>query len=619
VIVPQRAAVRPRVRSAGSGEPLLLEDAVCELIERGRRGIIAVLGAAGAGKTTALHYLAYKLPLDVHIRFFDEPSLAEVIDAPPNHYVIYAAEKVLPTIAHRAVFHLTGWDRDDLVEYLLAVHPQQCAALMSRLSTKDNALFHGIPELWRLVLDRLAADPTLPNARAAFHRRLEEWLADSDLIERARSVCLNAVCTDGSSPSELGKLARRGVAAEWIRILRHPPAQQMLAAERVAADLHAACDCDFLAHRLPRDLVQAAAELIREDSAALDHLRRLLAGPGWSHAMSASLLHAAGIGWMPTGEKPPVLAGAYLVEADWPRVNLAGADLKEACLNSANLSAAFLRQAAAIGTGLVQAVLTDADLCGIQAINASLDGATLRGVKADRANFNGASLVAARIEQANLHAASFGDARLNRVVFEESNLSLADFTGAQIERAVFCEVDLSEAVLSGLCLSESSWHDVRLFGRAQLDKCNLEGLSLPFADFSGANLQGALLTATVMPRASFRNANLRETGLADIEWEGADLRGADLTGATFHMGSTRSGLVGSTIACEGSRTGFYTDEYEEQRFKAPEEIRKANLRDADLRGACITGVDFYLVDLRGARLDPEQEEHVRRCKAILVS
>ena len=49
---------------------------------------------------------------------------------------------------------------------------------------------------------------------------------------------------------------------------------------------------------------------------------------------------------------------------------------------------------------------------------------------------------------------------------------------------------------------------------------------------------------------------------------------------------------------EGSRTGFYTDDYEEQYYRPPEEVRKANLRGADLRGAKVSDADFYLVDLR---------------------
>ncbi|HEU4419063.1 MAG TPA: pentapeptide repeat-containing protein, partial [Planctomycetota bacterium] len=78
-----------------------------------------------------------------------------------------------------------------------------------------------------------------------------------------------------------------------------------------------------------------------------------------------------------------------------------------------------------------------------------------------------------------------------------------------------------------------------------------------------------------------------------------------------------SGLVDSTIPGEGSRTGFYTDESLDDHFRAPEEVRKANLRRCDLRGAIVEGTDFYLVDVRGARLEPEQREWLKRCRAIV--
>ena len=131
-------------------------------------------------------------------------------------------------------------------------------------------------------------------------------------------------------------------------------------------------------------------------------------------------------------------------------------------------------------------------------------------------------------------------------------------------------------------------------------------------------LTGALLSASRMPRANLRKADLRRAGLADIDLEGADLREADLRQCTFHLGSSRSGLVDSPIASEGTRTGFYTDDFAAQHFQSPEEIRKANLRRADLRGAQIEGTDFYLVDLRGALFDDAQAEHFCRCKAILA-
>ncbi len=156
-----------------------------------------------------------------------------------------------------------------------------------------------------------------------------------------------------------------------------------------------------------------------------------------------------------------------------------------------------------------------------------------------------------------------------------------------------------------------------VFTNAKLLRCDLEFVEIPCGQFGGANLNGALLSGSQMRGADFSKAVLCGAGLADINWEQADLRDADLRFCSFHMGSSRSGLVGSPIASHGSRTGFYTNDYDEQSYKAPEEIRKANLRGADLRGARVDDVDFYLVDLRGAKYDAGQAEHFRRCDAIL--
>lgn len=68
---------------------------------------------------------------------------------------------------------------------------------------------------------------------------------------------------------------------------------------------------------------------------------------------------------------------------------------------------------------------------------------------------------------------------------------------------------------------------------------------------------------------------------------------------------------------EDTRTGFYTDKFNEQSYQTPEDIRKANLCGADLRGTRVNGVDLYLVDLQGAKYDANQLEHFRRCRAIL--
>ena len=119
-----------------------------------------------------------------------------------------------------------------------------------------------------------------------------------------------------------------------------------------------------------------------------------------------------------------------------------------------------------------------------------------------------------------------------------------------------------------------------------------------------------------MPEANFLGADLRKTRLAGINWEGASLKDADLRGATFHMGTTRSGMLFEGPS-KGTRTGFYTDDADDLHYRAPEEIRVANLRGADLRGAWIAGVDFYLVDLRDAKYTGTQRNYFRKHKAIL--
>ncbi len=202
--------------------------------------------------------------------------------------------------------------------------------------------------------------------------------------------------------------------------------------------------------------------------------------------------------------------------------------------------------------------------------------------------------------------ARFTDADLSDANFTDASIDGADFSGARLDGAAMVGLRLRDAVLQGAS-----------FAGADLSDCDLEGTELRCANFSHAYLCDASLSGSQMPNADFTWADLQDSRLAEIDWEGATLRNADLRGATFHMGGSRSGLVGSPIACEGSRTGFYTDEMEEQHFKSPEEIRKANLCGVDLRGAQIDGVDFYLVDLRGAKFDADQAVHLRRSGAIL--
>ena len=137
-------------------------------------------------------------------------------------------------------------------------------------------------------------------------------------------------------------------------------------------------------------------------------------------------------------------------------------------------------------------------------------------------------------------------------------------------------------------------------------------------DFSGATLDGALLTDTRFPRADFRGATLIESGLAGVSWVGADLRDTNLSRASFHLGSSRSGLLFAGTS-EGTRTGFYTEEMRDLAHKDPAEVRVADLRGVDLTGAHTDDTDWYRVDLRGARYDAAQRRQMSACGAILGS
>jgi uncharacterized protein YjbI with pentapeptide repeats len=621
-LVPERAAVRPRVILPERGESMRLEDEVLDFAQRGDRGAIRIDGPAGSGKTTALRHLAAVLPRELAVCVLDEPDGggAIIADRAPQGLVVYTGG-TCTVPKHLATFRMADWGEDEWIEYLLATARLQGASVMARLKrAADRDTIEGNPELWRIVLDRMAGDATILSVRGALRRELAARLIHGAARRQVAEVCLARLTNDPArviAPEPEAELASHGHDARLLRLIRHRPIQLLLAAERIVADL-AGCDvCDYLAAPLPRDLVQEAGPLITRSTAAIGRLHGLLAS-SWRqrHPMAASLLHAAEMGWQPRWGDSLRLAGAYLEGASWPGIDLHETDLAGADLSRADLAQARLDGVKADTIRLHGAILRRALLERASVQGAEMSAADLGSVRGAAVNFGDANLEGADLAAASLPQARFCGANLARARFAGADLAGADLRGAEIAGADFTGANLDSAVLKGLTLGRSCFKNA-CFPRADLSRCDLEGMELPRAVFREAILHHALLTGSHMPDADFHGASLRQAGLAEVEWEGACLAGADLRLATFHLGTTRSGLVGSPIACEGSRTGFYTDDFDAQDYKPPEEIRKANLRGADLRGARIDDVDFYLVDLRGALFDPHQAEHFRRCGAIL--
>jgi uncharacterized protein YjbI with pentapeptide repeats len=616
---PARALVRPRVLATEGGS-FRLEDEVFPFVNGGERGAIRIDGPTGSGKSTALRHLLASLPEGLGVRALDGPDEATLADHSGLGVVVYAADAPASS-KHLATFFLAPWGEDDWIEYLLNVSSRRCGSVMARLkAAEDRSMAEGSPELWRVVLDRMITDESIGGVRQALRRELSSLTVDEALRERVR---LHALATMGvpigSPPSAEEREAWRAVAPTLARLIRYRGVQVLVAADRIAEALgDPSANLPFLTALLPVDLIRETGLLIREAPASLARLAEFVASARQTYSpMAASLLHAANVGWRPTPGSAPRLSQAHLEGVDWPGITLPASEMIRVNLTGARLWQATLDGARLDNARLGGAKLNAASLQRISASEVDLSHADLSLAKADGAFFFRANLVGARLESASLRAACFHQARLAGARFAKADLTKADFQDATIDGADFAGATLESASFRALTLSKANFLGAS-FATADLSQANLEGMELPGANFAGARLNEALLTASIMPGANFRNADLRGAGLAEVSWEGACLAGADLRGASFHMGSSRSGLVNSPIASEGSRTGFYTDDFAEQDFKSPEEIRKADLRGVDLRGAKILGVDFYLVDLRGATIDRDQADHLRRSGAILV-
>jgi uncharacterized protein YjbI with pentapeptide repeats len=617
MIHPDRTPVKPRVMSPETGDEIPLEDI---LLEGARKagGVLEIVGGVGSGKTMALAHMAATVPPNLGVVYLDDVSLTSVVEAARSATVVFTSLDSRP-LCGAVSYRLLPWGNDELMEYLLALHPLQCGSVLARVqAAPDRHLPEGLPELWRIVLDRMAEDESLTSVADALRRELHRRLPTASQRTGAEQYCLAELTelSEHAAKCYLG-LQRLHVDAKVLKLLRHDAVRLTLATDRLTGLLETKSGDRALEKRLPRDLIKAVAAIA--SSTAVQNLSRWIAkSQNACHAMVASLLHATGRGWFPNRHPLPLLSGAYLDGATWKAVDLKGARIEGTDLSASDLTEAILDDAMALRADFCHSVLHRSSLIKIQAGEADFRMAVLTSINARsavfrNAIFTGVDLTGACLVRADFHAATLTDARLVQV-----DLSYAIMTEAQIDGADFSSADLCWSTLSHLALRKARLTRA-IFSHAHLEGCDLEDVDLPEAEFAEAHLQGALLTGSRMPKADFGGADLRGAGLADIDWEGADLRSADLRNCTFHLGSSRSGLVNSPIACEGSRTGFYGDEFDQQIYRAPEEIRKANLCGADLREADIGGTDFYLVDLRGAKYTPSQFEHLRRCGAILFS
>ena len=591
------------------------------------------------------------------MRLFDGAEVPTPADRRES-LAIYATSSPRPG-PHVAQWRMSPWGADQWIEYLLAMHRDACGSVMTRLrAAKSTANLKGIPAFWRPALDEMASDPTLADPCLALIRVLEQSVppgafAPLQRIALAEVLHLepNQVGVDprdvavllrdagpedgpalpggGPAPPEIDPALGPILQLLWfcsagaseprfpLSLLMNSTVLVLLARATVLEDL-TACDKypGYCWVSFPTALIDALSWVLPARPELLAALREVAEGSrSGPRSLAASLVHASGGSWVPL-PKQAYYPGGRLRGMSWEGADLAGAflpsaDLVRARLRKADLTGARLSRARLIGARLDGAVLHGADLSGADLSLARLrdvhaHGALLSGCALEGVDLTGARLCRADLSASDLRGAHAPGADLTGARLVQSQVAGADFSGAILIRADLTEVDLGLATWDGAC-----------FRSATLRGAKLAGLNLSGAQFTAAVLVQADLTGMHAPGATFRRAVLQRASLGGVDWECADLRDADLRWATFHMGTSRSGLVYSPIASEGSRTGYYSDDALDLTFKCPEEIRKANLRGADLRGAKLRGLDLYLVDLRDARLDPEAVLQARRRGAIL--
>ncbi|WP_182867335.1 pentapeptide repeat-containing protein [Rhodopirellula sp. JC639] len=620
MIQPVRSPVAPRVVSPICGDVTPLVDQIEGLLGRGKHVRVRV---EGEGNAEALNHLAVSMPQEIasgRLRLDDE---SQPFDEGHETVAVFTS-KLIPC---DLVLSLCGWSRDDFIEYLLARHPDQCRSVMSRLEGENLRYASGSPAVWRLVLDVMAADPNARDVRSIVleevHRRIgkgQRSKALADILMLHSTEALGTLPIECVLPASIADVLSRPEVAFAFTNERF--VERLLSPD--VADVQA-----LLSYRWPLKRLKAVATLIDGSDQIPLRLKKVFGdGQSASAATCATLLCLCDPTWKPSGTQM-CLHGGRFDHAIWPEVDLRSTNLYQATFCGATLRRARFNAACIRSVDFSNSDLQSADFS--QPFRGADGGARQRlGDGSDeRRTWREATkerpvvlhILTTSFRNADLSHAILSGRCFQRCDFIDANLTDVRANGVLVDQTLFDGANLSRGDFSKSQFLNADFHDTQIddaiFYCARFVSLNLDTAAAANVSFQQCDLSDASMTASTLTGCNFHDAILVNAKLAEINWEDCDLRDADLRGCSFHLGSTRCGMVGSPYPSHGTRTGFYTDDLDEQYFKSPETIRKANLCGSDLRGADIAGLDFYLVDLRGAKFDPDQRKQFVATGAIL--
>ena len=173
----------------------------------------------------------------------------------------------------------------------------------------------------------------------------------------------------------------------------------------------------------------------------------------------------------------------------------------------------------------------DCDLEGVCFEECDFAGAVFRNANLAETQFIGCSFFTADPEA----TCDFSLATLRDATFER-----CDLTAAKLGRSHAYGLRLIGCNAGGLDLSYADFGlgIARRGGETAFASATFEGCNLLWADFTGVNLNGCVLTKCRLVEAVFAEANLsgadlRDSDLSNIVARNVRLTGADLRGATF--------------------------------------------------------------------------------------
>jgi uncharacterized protein YjbI with pentapeptide repeats len=161
---------------------------------------------------------------------------------------------------------------------------------------------------------------------------------------------------------------------------------------------------------------------------------------------------------LPAG-RPPIFAGADLLQASFERADLQGADFRGAYLAQTNFAGADLARAKFDEAYFHQAHFVGVDTAAVAPRTRVRDGVT-------------EAVPPPALPARNAGRASFRGTRFSQMSFEGLDLAGANFNGAEFSQTSFRDCDLRGADLRG------SRHSLTDFTNAKLDNADLRGADL---------------------------------------------------------------------------------------------------------------------------------------------